>query len=176
LGDQPEIIKELEEMKEQVLINHLFSLKAKELAGQIKIDEEDIRNYYRDMGQMLQFRYVSADDPDQAKVVAEQWVQKGSPSDAVDSGEMSLAALNESWKKQILAMALKKPQVVKIDSHWLVVEVVNKREAAVLPLEKVRDQIVRELTDRNEKEALQNWVDSLKGQNQLEINAAHNWR
>ena len=38
LGDQPEIIKELEEMKEQVLIKHLFSLKEKELAGQIKIE------------------------------------------------------------------------------------------------------------------------------------------
>ena len=54
------------------------------------------------------------------------------------------------------------------------IEVVNKREEAVLPLEKVRDQIVRELTDRKEKEGLQNWVNSLKGQNRLEINPAHN--
>ena len=156
------------------MIKHLFSLKEKELAGQIKIDEDDIRNYYRDMGQMLQFRYVSADDPDQAKVVADQWVQKVSLSEAVDSGEVSLAALNESWKKQILTLPLKKPQVVKIDSHWFVIEVVNKREEAVLPLEQVRAQIVRELTDRKEKERLQNWVNSLKGQNRLEINAAHN--
>jgi hypothetical protein len=94
LGDQPEIIKELDEMKEQVLIKHLLSLKGKELAWQIKVNEDDIRNYYGDMGQMLRFRYVLADDPDQAKAVAEQWVQKGSPSEAVDSGEMSLAALN----------------------------------------------------------------------------------
>jgi len=176
LGDQPEIIKELEEMKEQILIKHLFSLKEKELAGQIKIDKEDIKNYYRDMGQMLQFRYVLVDDPDQAKVVEAQWVQKVFTSEAVDSGEVSLAALNESWKKQILRLPLKKPQVVKIDLHWFVVEVVNKREEAVLPLEKVRDQIVRELTDRKEKERLQNWVNSLKGENRLEINEAHNWR
>jgi hypothetical protein len=173
LGEQPEIIKELEELKEQILIKHLFSLKAKDLAGQIKIEEDDIRNYYRDMGQMLQFRYVSVDDPDRAKVVEGQWVQKVSTSEAVDSGEVSLAALNESWKKQLLALPLKKPQVVKIDSHWFVVEVVNKRQEAVLPLEKVRDQIVRELTDRKEKEELQNWVNSLKGQNQLEINPVH---
>lgn len=174
LGEQPEILKELAELQEQVLIKHLFSLKEQELAGHIKIEEEEIRNYYRDMGQMLQFRYVSADDPDQARVVEDQWVQKVSLSEAVDSGEVSLAALNESWKKQILTLPLKKPQVVKIDSHWFVVEVVNRREEAVLPLEKVRAQIVRELTDRKEKERLQNWVDSLKGQNRLEINAAHN--
>lgn len=48
LGDRPEIAKELEELKEQVLLTHLFSLKEKELAGQIKISEEDIRDYYRD--------------------------------------------------------------------------------------------------------------------------------
>ncbi|MBU4447312.1 MAG: hypothetical protein KKD99_01905, partial [Proteobacteria bacterium] len=60
--------------------------------------------------------------------------------------------------------------------HWFVLEVVDKREEAVLPLEKVRDQIVRELTDRKEKERLQNWVNSLKGQNRLEINPAHIWR
>lgn len=176
LGDQPEIIKELEEMKEQILIKHLFSLKEKELAGQIKIDEDDIRNYYGDMGQMLQFQYVSAADADQAKVVVDNWVEKAPPFETVDSGEVSLAALNESWKKQILKLPLKKPQVVKIDLHWFVVEVVNKREDAVLPLEKVRDQIVRELTDRKEKERLQDWVNSLKGQNRLEINAAYNWR
>jgi hypothetical protein len=176
LGDQPEIIKELAEIKEQILIKHLFSLKEKELAGQIKIDEGEIRNYYGDLGQRLQFRYVSVDDPDRAKVVEDQWVQKDSPSEAVDSGEVSLAALNPSWKKQILALPIKRPQAVKIDEHWFVIEVVNKREEAVLPLEKVRDQIVQELTNRKEKEGLQNWVDSLKGQNKLEINAAHNWR
>jgi hypothetical protein len=174
LSEQPEIIKELKEMKEQILIKQLFAIKEKEMTGQIKIGEDEIRNYYGDMGQIVQFRYVSADGPDQAKVVADQWVQKVSPSEAVDSGEVSLAALNESWKKQIPTMPIKKPQVVKIDSHWLVIEVVNKRAEPVLPLEKVRDQIVRELTDREEKERLQNWVNSLKGQNRLEINPAHN--
>jgi len=176
LGEQPEIQKELEEMQEQVLIKHLFSLKEKEIVGLIKIDEAEIRNYYRDMGRMRQFRYVPVDDPDQAKVIAEQWAQKGSSSEAVDSGEVSLSALNESWKKQILTLPLKKPHVVNIDAHWFVVELVNKREEAVLPMEKVRDRIVQELTDRKEKESLQNWVNSLKGQHRLEINAAHNWR
>jgi hypothetical protein len=176
LGDQPEIINELKEMQEQVLIKHLLALKEKELAGQINIDEDAIRNYYGDMGRMVQFRYVSVDDPDQGRVVQDQWVQKISLSEAVDSGEVSLASLNESWRKQILALPLKKPQVVKIDSHWFVVEVVNKRQEAVLPLEKVRAQIVRELTDCKEKEELQNWVNRLKGQNRLEINPTHNWR
>lgn len=176
LGDQPEIIKELKEMTEQILIKHLFSLKEKELAGQIKIEEDDIRNYYEDMGLTCQFQYLPVADADQTKVVVDNWAEKAPPSEAVDSGEVSLAALNESWKKQILTLPLKKPQVVKIDSHWFVVEVVNKRAAPVLPLEKVRGQIVRELTDRKEKERLQNWVNSLKGQNRLEINEAHNWR
>jgi hypothetical protein len=176
LREQPEIRKELEEMEEQILIQHLFSLKEKELAGDIKIDEASIRNYYRDMGQMLRFRYVSADDLEQAKVIAEQWSQKVTPPEAVDSGEVSLAALNESWKQQILTLSMNKPHAVKIDAHWFVVELVNQREEAVLPLEQVRDQIVRELTDRKEKESLQNWVNILKGQNRLEINPAHSWR
>ena len=172
LGEQPEIVKELAELQEQVLIKHLFSLKEKELAGHIKIDEKDIQNYYRDMSQRLQFLYLPVDDPDRAKVVAAQWAQKGASPEAVDSGEVSLAALNDSWKKQILALPLKKPQVVTIDSHRLVIELVNRREETGLPLEKVRDQIVRELTDRKEKESLQNWVNSLKGDHRLEINAA----
>jgi hypothetical protein len=50
----------------------------------------------------------------------------------------------------------------------------HQTEGAVLRWRKFRDQIVRELSDRKEKEGLQNWVDSLKGQNRLEINAAHN--
>jgi hypothetical protein len=176
LGEQPEILKELAELQEQVLIKHLFSLKEQELAGHIKIEESEIRKYYREMGRKMQFCYLPVDDPGRAKVVATQWAQKGSPPEAVDSGEVSLAALNDSWKKQILALPLKKPGVVTIDSHCLVVELVNQREEAGLPLEKVRDQIVRELTDRKEKEALQSWVNSLKGDHRLEINAAHKWR
>lgn len=54
------------------------------------------------------------------------------------------------------------------------VEVVSKQDEAVLPLEKVKDQIVQELTERKGKEVLQNWVDSFKGQNRLEINAGNN--
>lgn len=176
LDRDPEVVKELKEMKEQVLIKHLFASKEKELAGRIKIDDKEIQKYYGEMGQARQFRYASVADSDQAKVVSDDWTQKGPPPESVDSGEVSLAALNEAWKQEILKLPLNRPQIAKIDGQWFVVEVVNKREAAVLPLEKVRDQIVRELTDRKEKERLQDWVDSLKGQNRLEINTAHNWR
>ena len=69
LDRDPEVIKELKEMREQVLLKHLFARKEKELAGRIKIDDQEIQKYYKDMGQMLQFRYVAADDPDQAKVL-----------------------------------------------------------------------------------------------------------
>jgi len=176
LGDQPEVRQELKEMQEQVMIKHLFSIKEKELAGKIKIDEDAISNYYKDMGRMVQFRYVSVDDPDQGRAVKDQWGQKVSLSEAVDSGEVRLASLQESWRKHILELLLKKPQVVKIDSHWFVIELVKQREETVVPSEQVRAQIVQELTDRKEKEGLQNWVNSLKGQNRLEVNPAHTWR
>jgi hypothetical protein len=176
LDRDPEVIKELKEMKEQVLIKHLFAHKEKELTEQTKIDDEVIQKYYKDMGQVLQFRYVSVADPSQAKAILDDWTQKGPPTELVDSGEVSLATLNENWKRQIINLPLHKPQTAKINSQWFVVEVVKKREEAVLPLNQVREHIVWELTDRNERELLQNWVDSLKGQNRLEINAAHNWR
>jgi hypothetical protein len=51
------------------------------------------------MGQMLQFAMYQRIDPDQAKVVAEQWVKRVLRLKQL-IWEMSLAALNESWKKQ----------------------------------------------------------------------------
>jgi hypothetical protein len=174
LDHDPEVVKELKEMKEQVLLKRLFARQEKELAGRIKIDSQEIQKYYADMSQRLQFRYVAAADPDQAKVLLDDWNQKGPSTDSVDSGEVSLTALNEAWKQEILKLSLKKPQIVRIGSQWFVVEVVKKREKATLPLDQVREQIVRELTDRKEREELKNWVNSLKGQKRLEINEAHN--
>ena len=176
LDRDPGVVQEIKEMKEHVLLTRLLALKEKELAGRIKIDDQEIQKYYQDMGQVLQFRYVAAADPDQAKVLLDDWNQKGPSPDSVDSGEVSLAALNEAWKQGILKLPLKKPQIARIGSQWFVVEVVKKGEKATLPLNQVREQIVRELTDRKEQEELQNWVNSLKGQKRLEINEASNRR
>jgi hypothetical protein len=175
LDFEPDVMKHLQEMKEQVLVEHLFSHKEKELAGQIRIGEEEIRSYHKTMGQAVQFQYLSLADADQAKVVMEGWTEKGAPANLIDSGKVSFATLNETWKKEILELPLQKPQIVKIGAQWVVVKVINRREEAGLPLEQVREQIVRELTDRKGKEMLQNWVNSLKGQNRLEINEAYNW-
>jgi len=175
LDFEPDVMKHLQEMKEQVLVEHLFSHKEKELTGQIRIGEEEIRSYHKTMGQAVQFQYLSLADADQANVVMESWTEKAAPANLIDSGKVSLAALNETWKKEILELPLQKPQIVKIGAQWVVVKVINRREEAGLPLEQVREQIVRELTDRKGKEMLQNWVNSLKGQNRLEINEAYNW-
>jgi hypothetical protein len=176
LGGQPEVIKELKGMEQQILIKHLFSRQEKELAGQVKIDNEEIQKYYSDMGQVVRFRYASIADPDRANVDLDNWTRQAPRSEVVDSGEVRLADLNENWKGQILRLPVKKPQIVKIDSQWFVVEVVQKREEAVLPLDQVREEIVRELTDRKGKVILQNWVNSLKGPNRLEINEDYSWR
>ena len=175
LEQDPKVIKDVKEMKEQIMIKHLFAHKEKELAGQIKIGNEEIQQYYQDMSQVLQFRYIIVDDPTQANAVVNKWAQKISASEAVDSGEVSLATLDESWSRHLLKLPPHKPQTIKIGRHWFVVEVVNKRKVEVLPLDQVREQIVGNLSSRKEKETLQNWLHSLKGQHRLEINEAHNW-
>ena len=105
----------------------------------------------------------------------ENWTEKASPTDLVDSGEISLASLTETWKRQIRGLPLENPQIVTIGSQLFVVKVVKKRAEEVLPLDQVREQIVGELTDRKRQEILQTWVNSLKGPNLLEINKDADW-
>jgi hypothetical protein len=176
VGDKPEVIKELAEMKEQILLKHLLARQQEELAKSIKVDDKELQQYYKDMTHVVHFRYAPAAGPDQAKIILNNWTKKSLAAEIFDSGEVSLATLNETWKRQILRLPVKHPQIINIDLQWFVVEVVNKREEAVLPLDQVMEQIIRDLTDRKEKEILQNWVNSLKGQNRLEINEAYNWR
>jgi len=173
---QPEVSKELEEMQEQILLKHLFARQQKELAGQVKISEAEIQKYYQEMNQGFRFRYVLAADPDQAGNILADWTKKRPPAEPVDSGEVSLAALSETWKREIPRLPLKKPQIVRIGGEWLVVEVVKKGPEAIPPLNQVREHIVQELTHRQEKARLQNWVNRLKGQAKLEINEAYPWR
>ena len=58
LAQKPELMRDLQEMREQILMRYLVAYKEEELASQIKIAEDEILNYYQDMRQVRQFHYI----------------------------------------------------------------------------------------------------------------------
>ncbi len=176
LNQEPEALRELQEMKEQILVKHLISRKAAEFDKQIKVSDEEIRSFYGDMRREIRFRYLPVSDPGQASEILARWKDEKPPVEMVDSGMVKLASLGEAWKQQLRGLARQKPQLLKVGSDLILVQVLEDREAPALPLDQVKEEISKELMDHKKKDLLQKWVSSLKGNGPMEINDAYDWR
>lgn len=172
LNRESEVVQDLREMREQILVKHLFIRKAAEVSGKITVTEEEIKKYYADLGQEIHFHYLPIGDPEQGKEILARWANNQAPAGLVDSGWAKLANLGGPWKEQLRRLDLQKPQIVRIDSQWVLVQVMEKRSAPTLPLDQARSEIIQELADQKKKELLEKWVTELKESAGIEINPA----
>jgi hypothetical protein len=65
------------------------------------------------------------------------------------------ASLGEAWKQQLRGLARQKPQLVKVGPDLILVQVLEDREAPALPLDQVKEEIIKELMDHKKKDLLQ---------------------
>ena len=175
LNQDPKVLEDLKDAKDQILIKHLLAHKAAEMGGQIEVTDKEINSYYEDMHRQIRFRYVAAPSPDQAKVLLAKWQAGHPPPGVVDSGVINLAGMEEVWKKRLLELPLQKPQVAQVGSDTVLVEIIAKEEMPCQPLAQLRADIIKELTDRKTKEMLQQWVNQVKAKDRIEINESYKW-
>lgn len=175
LPQEPKVLEELKDARDQILMKHLLARKATELSRQVEVTDKEINSYYEDMHRQIRFRYLIAPGPDQAKVLLAQWQDGQPPAGMVDSGAVKLAGMAEAWKKQLLELPLQKPQLAQMGSEVILVQVLEKKEFPRQPLDELRAEIVKELTDRKTQELLQQWVNQVKGKDRIEINQSYQW-
>jgi hypothetical protein len=162
LPQDPEVRREWGEAREQILIKNLLTRKAAELGGEIKITEAEIRRFYEEMGREIHFRYWVAPDARQAREALARWREGQAPAGLEDSGILKWAALEEGWTQRLWGLPLKEPQLLEVGSEYILVEVLNRRNAPTPPLEEVKGEILRELTQRRNQALLQTWINGLK--------------
>lgn len=162
LPQDPEVMREWGEAREQILIKSLLTRKAAELGEKIKITEEEIRLFYGEMGREIHFRYWVAPDPRQAREALARWREGQAPAELEDGGMVKWAALEEGLKQRLWGLPLNRPQLVQVGTEYVLVEVLNKRNVPTPPLEGVKGEILRELTERRNQELLQTWINGLK--------------
>jgi hypothetical protein len=175
LANEPACRRELEEMRQQILIKNLITRQAAVLENQVKLTPEEIRSYYENLGQEIQFHYLRAATPEQAEELLGRWTKGQEPEGLLDSGPVKLATLDEHWRK-LQELPVQQPQIIKIGANLVLVQVLKKVECQPLPFDAVKEQIVQELKERHQKELLSQWVEQLKNQARVEVNRSYDWR
>jgi hypothetical protein len=103
-----------------------------------------------------------APDARQAREALARWREGQAPAGLEDSGMLKWAALEEGWTQRLWGLPLQEPQLLEVGSEYILVEVLNRRIAPTPPLEEVKGEILRELTQRRNQELLQTWITGLK--------------
>lgn len=172
LDQDPEFIQDLREMREQALMKRLFTRKAAELAKQAKVTDEEIHRYYEEMRQEVRFRYLPVTQQEQAPKLLREW-SAGKCEGAVEIGPVNQARLGNRWKECLQGLQEKKPEVVTMEGKPFLVELLERKEVLPPPVDQVREEITRELSERKKAALMQAWVNSLKGSNLFKLNEAY---
>ncbi len=142
---------------EQTLLKNLAQERMAEI--NVTVTEEEIEPYYKNMGRVFIVRSIVLPDQEKAEEVIRSFPTEGGELKTLYFDEIPQELVNDiSGLKE--GDVLKRP--VRTEKGFLVIKVEAIRSVSVPPLEKVRDEVRKEIEGKKKMADMERWLGELR--------------
>lgn len=170
LSEDPQFAETIKTFWEQTLIRELVELKTKEWEDKLFVTENEIERHYQKAQYMPTIKLVKVKNKEQAEVIKEKML-KGLQID----GEETMGPLYlEDVKSEALVHAFDinvgEVKMYESEGEYIVMQVVKREKAAILPLKDVYSRIKTLLLEQKKQDTMEKWLKDVKGSAKIQIN------
>lgn len=185
LDREEEFIEQLEKIKKQVLIQYAVE----KLFSGIEVEDEEINNYYMSnqesfiIPERVRASHILVDSEDEANEIlnqlnsgmafeeaARKYSKCPSKENSGDLGEFTRGQMVQEFEDAAFSMdegQISEP--IKTQFGYHIIKLVSRKEAAISPLEEVKEQIQNHLIDLKQREKFDEATHELKEKYEVKI-------
>lgn len=181
LDKDRDFMKTIELYWEQTLLKNLLSKKSREIERKIMVYEDEIADYYNRMKNKIKAKVIVFADEKSARRSLDyagditEYVKtepaRFSPLYLIPSKWYILGEDNTPLEDNIFNVDSNKDrELVKMDGKWALIIIEERTPNELAPLAPVRDEIVKCIKMRKEKEFMDEWIDGLRSNARVRVN------
>ena len=157
---------------EQTLIRDFVNFKRKELEKYLFANDEEVKQYYDNMGEKVTFRIVRSQNKDDVQKVYQKYMSDKDTSQWQTVGPLEY----EDIASGVLldAFEMKRGEVKEFDDppNYFVIQVLDKTAVEIAPLDELRPEIEKRVIARKDKKLLEDWLKEKRENAKVDIDKA----
>jgi len=186
LESDPEVVKQIEELKKQVLIREIIK---REIIEKVQVSDEEIQKEYNanptlyTEPEQVKARHIMVSSREKAEAILEELKtgrpfdevarEKSESPDALSGGAMGYIRrgdLDPEIERILFELAPGNySDIVEINDGFHIFFVEEHLKPRLKELSEVREEIVARLTPRKQQEAFEKWIEELKSKAEIAI-------